>query len=406
MSKDSTDPRNWQLATRLVRGGTRRSEHGETSEAIFMTSGFRYDSAEAAEARFRNEQPGFVYSRFGNPTVEMFEQRMTLLEGAEAARATASGMAAVNAALMCQLKAGDEVVSSRAVFGSIAYIIGDLLPRFGVKTTMVDGTDLAQWQAAIGPRTRVVFLETPSNPTLEVLDIAAVAALARKAGARVVVDNVFATPVLQKPLELGADIVVYSATKHIDGQGRCLGGVVLGSQAFIADELTPYLRHTGPALSPFNAWVMLKGLETLELRVARHVENAARLADALAGHPGIAAPAGRVPGLLYPGRPDHPQHDLAMRQMTAGGNMVAFRAKGGKAGAFRVLNALKLVDISNNLGDSKSLVTHPATTTHQRLTAEERAHLGIGDDLLRLSVGLEDVRDLIADLSQALDKAG
>lgn len=406
MSKDSTDPRNWQLATRLVRGGTRRSEHGETSEAIFMTSGFRYDSAEAAEARFRNEQPGFVYSRFGNPTVEMFEQRMALLEGAEAARATASGMAAVNAALMCQLKAGDEVVSSRAVFGSIAYIIGDLLPRFGVKTTMVDGTDLAQWQAAIGPCTRVVFLETPSNPTLEVLDIAAVAALARKAGARVVVDNVFATPVLQKPLELGADIVVYSATKHIDGQGRCLGGVVLGSQPFIVDELTPYLRHTGPALSPFNAWVMLKGLETLELRVARHVENAARLADALAGHPGIAAPAGRVPGLLYPGRPDHPQHDLAMRQMTAGGNMVAFRAKGGKAGAFRVLNALKLVDISNNLGDSKSLVTHPATTTHQRLTAEERAHLGIGDDLLRLSVGLEDVRDLIADLSQALDKAG
>ncbi|MFC3676329.1 O-succinylhomoserine sulfhydrylase [Ferrovibrio xuzhouensis] len=405
MSKDTTDPRNWQLATRLVRGGTARSENGETSEAIFMTSGFCYDSAEAAEARFKNELPGFVYSRYENPTVAMFEQRMALLEGAEAARGTASGMAAINAALTCQLRAGDEIVSSRAVFGSIAYIINELLPRFGVKSTMVDGTDLAQWEAAITPRTRVVFLESPANPTLEIVDIAAVARLAHRHGARLIIDNVFATPVLQRPLELGADIVVYSATKHIDGQGRSLGGVVLGSKAFIEDELAPFLKHTGPALSPFNAWVLLKGLETLELRVARHVENAARLADAIAGHPGLAAPADGKPALLYPGRADHPQHALAMRQMAGGSNMVAFRPKGGKAGAFRVLNALNIIDISNNLGDAKSLVTHPATTTHQRLTPDERARLGIGDDLLRLSVGLEDARDLIADLSQALEKA-
>jgi O-succinylhomoserine sulfhydrylase len=387
-----------------VRGGTMRSGFGETSEAIFMTSGFCYDSAEAAEARFKNEQPGFVYSRFGNPTVEMFERRMALLEDAEAARATASGMAAVNAALMCQLKAGDEVVSARAVFGSCRYIVEELLPRFGIRTHLIDGTDLSAWERAINPHTRAVFLETPSNPTLEVIDLPAVAALAHKVGARVVVDNVFATPMLQKPLQLGADIVVYSATKHIDGQGRCLGGVVLGSQDFVTNELTPYLRHTGPALSPFNAWVMLKGLETLELRVSRQVESAARLADALAGHPGLAAPT-NVPALLYPGRADHPQHALAMRQMSAGGNMLALRPRGGKAGAFRMLNALELVDISNNLGDSKSLITHPATTTHQRLSLEERARLGIGEDLLRLSVGLEDWRDLQDDLSQALEKA-
>jgi O-succinylhomoserine sulfhydrylase len=404
MSDSKTSSRTWRPATQLVRGGTMRSGFGETSEAIFMTSGFCYDSAEAAEARFKNEQPGFVYSRFGNPTVEMFERRMALLEDAEAARATASGMAAVNAALMCQLKAGDEVVSARAVFGSCRYIVEELLPRFGIRTHLIDGTDLSAWERAINPRTRAVFLETPSNPTLEVIDLPAVAALAHKVGARVVVDNVFATPMLQKPLQLGADIVVYSATKHIDGQGRCLGGVVLGSQDFVTNELTPYLRHTGPALSPFNAWVMLKGLETLELRVSRQVESAARLADALAGHPGLAAPT-NVPALLYPGRADHPQHALAMRQMSAGGNMLALRPRGGKAGAFRMLNALELVDISNNLGDSKSLITHPATTTHQRLSLEERARLGIGEDLLRLSVGLEDWRDLQDDLSQALEKA-
>ncbi|WP_374300210.1 O-succinylhomoserine sulfhydrylase [Ferrovibrio sp.] len=404
MSNSKKSSRTWRPATQLVRGGTMRSGFGETSEAIFMTSGFCYDSAEAAEARFKNEQPGFVYSRFGNPTVEMFERRMALLEDAEAARATASGMAAVNAALMCQLKAGDEVVSARAVFGSCRYIVEELLPRFGIRTHLIDGTDLSAWERAINPRTRAVFLETPSNPTLEVIDLPAVAALAHKVGARVVVDNVFATPMLQKPLQLGADIVVYSATKHIDGQGRCLGGVVLGSQDFVTNELTPYLRHTGPALSPFNAWVMLKGLETLELRVSRQVESAARLADALAGHPGLAAPT-NVPALLYPGRADHPQHALAMRQMSAGGNMLALRPRGGKAGAFRMLNALELVDISNNLGDSKSLITHPATTTHQRLSLEERARLGIGEDLLRLSVGLEDWRDLQDDLSQALEKA-
>lgn len=404
MSKNENE-KSWRLATQLVRGGTLRSGFGETSEAIFMTSGFRYDSAEAAEARFKNELPGFVYSRFGNPTVEMFEQRMALLEGAEAARATATGMAAVNAALMCQLKAGDEVVSARAVFGSCRYIVEELLPRFGIKTHLIDGTDLSAWERAVTAKTRVVFLETPANPTLEVIDLPAVAAIAHKHGARVVVDNVFATPVLQKPLQLGADIVVYSATKHIDGQGRCLGGVVLGSEEFIVNELTPYLRHTGPALSPFNAWVMLKGLETLQLRVARMTESAARIAEALAGHPGLAAPT-NVPALLYPGRPDHPQAPLVRKQMTGGGNMIAFRPKSVKAGAFRVLNALKLVDISNNLGDSKSLITHPATTTHQRLSAEERARLGIGDDLLRLSVGLEDPQDLIDDIGHALEKAG
>lgn len=404
MSRNESE-KNWRPATQMVRGGLMRTGFGETSEPIFMTSGFRYDSAEAAERRFKNEEPGFVYSRFGNPTVEMFEQRMALLEGAQAARATATGMAAVNAALMCQLKAGDEVVSARAVFGSIRYIVEELLPRFGVRTHLVDGTDLSAWERAINPKTRVVFLETPANPTLEVVDLPAVAALAHKYGARVVVDNVFATPVLQKPLQLGADIVVYSATKHIDGQGRCLGGVVLGSEEFVVNELTPYLRHTGPALSPFNAWVMLKGLETLELRITRHVESAVRLADALAGHPGLAA-ATNVPALLYPGRADHPQAALVRRQMSAGGNMLAIRIKGGKAGAFRFLNALKLVDISNNLGDSKSLITHPATTTHQRLSAEERGRLGIGDDLLRLSVGLEDPQDLIEDLTDALEKAG
>ena len=393
MSEDKA--KSWRLATKLVRGGTNRSQFGETSEAIFMTSGFRYDSAEAAEARFKNEQPGFVYSRFSNPTVEMFEQRMALLEGAEAARAVASGMAAVNAALMCQLKAGDEVVSARAVFGSCRYIVEELLPRFGIKTQLIDGTDLSAWKAAITPRTRAVFLESPANPTLEVIDIAAVAELAHKVGARVVVDNVFATPVLQKPFELGADVVVYSATKHIDGQGRSLGGVILASKEFVEQELTPYLRHTGPALSPFNAWIMLKGLETLELRVARHVENATRVAAGLKDHPAIAK-------LLYPGLQTHPQYELVQRQMRGPGNMIALEVKGGKAAAFKLLNGLKLVDISNNLGDSKTLITHPATTTHQRPPAEERAVLGISDAMLRMSVGLEDPEDIIDDFNQAL----
>ena len=392
----------WRAQTRLVRGGTRRSPYGETSEAMFLTSGFSYESAELAEARFKNEAPGFVYSRFGNPTVAMFETRMALLEAGDdaAARplgclATATGMAAVHASLMCQLRAGDHVVAARAMFGSCRYIIEDLLPRFGMTSTLIDGTDMAAWKAAIGPKTRCIFLETPANPTLEVIDIAAVAALGRRVGAKLIVDNVFATPILQKPLALGADIVVYSATKHIDGQGRCLGGAVLADAEFINGTLLPYFRHTGPTLSPFNAWVMLKGLETLELRVRRHVENAAAVADFLAGHK-------RVKRVLYPGRRDHPQYDLAQKQMQGAGSLICFEIAGDKARTFRFLNALNLMDISNNLGDSKSLITHPATTTHQRLPAEERARLGIGENLVRLSVGLEDVSDIIEDMDQAL----
>ncbi|MCW5752429.1 MAG: O-succinylhomoserine sulfhydrylase [Alphaproteobacteria bacterium] len=387
--------RNWRTATRLVRGGLQRSGFGETSEALYLTSGFRYDSAEAAEARFRNEEPGFVYSRFGNPTVATFEDRLAAIEGAEAAKAVASGMAAVNAALMCQLKAGDHVLAARALFGSCRYIIEDILPRFGVETTLIDGADLDLWRSAIRPNTACIFLETPSNPTLEIVDLAAVAAIARSVGARVIVDNVFATPILQKPLELGADIVVYSATKHIDGQGRCLGGAILGRRDFIENTLTPYLRHTGPSLSPFNAWVMLKGLETLDLRIRQHCRNAAEIADFLAG----LAPVERV---IYPFRPDHPQQNLARAQMELGGAVVSFEVAGGKAGAFGCLNRLRLIDISNNLGDAKSLICHPGTTTHQRLPAEERRRLGIGDGLLRLSVGLEDLADLKEDLAQAL----
>lgn len=390
-----TAPRKLRRQTYSVRGGLNRSQFGETSEGLFLTSGFCYASAEAAAARFRNEDPGFIYSRFSNPTVGTFEHRMALLEGAEAARATASGMAAVNAALMCQLKAGDRVVASRALFGSCRYILEDILPRFGVTTVLVDGPDLQQWREALAPGAACVFMETPANPTLELVDVVAVAELAHAAGARVIVDNVFATPILQRPLELGADVVVYSATKHIDGQGRCLGGVVLGDQAFIDGVLGPYLRHTGPALSPFNAWVMLKGLETLELRIERHCENAARVADFLAAQPGIDR-------VLYPTRADHPQHAVATRQMTAGGGVVSFEVGNGRAGAFRLLDRLQIIDISNNLGDTKSLVTHPATTTHHRMPPEERARLGIGEGMLRLSVGLEDADDLIEDLGAAL----
>jgi O-succinylhomoserine sulfhydrylase len=382
------------LETLLVHGGTARSGFGETSEALFLNSGFVYDSAEAAEARFKGEAPGFIYSRYANPTVDMFEKRMALIEGAEAARATASGMAAVTAALLCQLKAGDHVVASRALFGSCLYVVEDLLPRYGVPCTLVDGTDLDQWKQAVRPDTKVFFLETPTNPTLDVLDLKAIADIAHDAGARFVVDNVFATPLGQRPMQLGADVVVYSATKHVDGQGRCLGGVILASEEFIATELKDFYRHTGPSLSPFNAWVMLKGLETLALRVERHCASAARIADFLADLPGI----GRV---LYPGRADHPQADLAKRQMANGGPMVAFEVEDGKAGAFRFANALEIVRISNNLGDSKSLLTHPATTTHQRLTPEARAALGIRDGILRISVGLEDPRDLEKDLKRA-----
>jgi len=386
---------NWRPQTRLVRGGLTRSEFGETAEAIYLTSGYVYDDAEQAEARFQNKDPGFIYSRYGNPTVAMFEERMCLLEEAPASRAVASGMAAVNAALMCQVRAGDRVVASRALFGSCRYIIEELLPRYGVTSVLVDGSDLDQWRTALKPGARCVFIETPANPTLELIDIRAVAELTHTAGARLIVDNVFATPVLQKPLPLGADIVLYSTTKHIDGQGRALGGIVLGSEQFITEELQPLLRHTGPSLSPFNAWIMLKGLETLELRVRQHCINAARVGEFLARHPAVTR-------LLYPGRADFPQAALAKRQMSDGGSLLTFELSGDKARAFRFLNALNLIDISNNLGDAKSLITHPATTTHQRLTPADRAHLGITESMVRLSVGLEDAADIIEDLDQAL----
>ena len=395
MTERTNLPAGARLATQMVHGGTSRTQWGETSEPIVMSSGFVYASAESAEARFKNEEPGFQYSRFGNPTVQMFEERMALLEGAEAARATATGMAAVFAALVCQLKAGDHLVSSRALFGSCRYIVEEWLPRFSVETTIIDGRDLDAWKKAVRPNTKVFFCETPSNPTLELVDIAAIADIAHGAGARVVVDNVFATPFGHRPMELGADVVAYSATKHIDGQGRCRGGVVLGSQKFIADELLPFIRNTGPSMSPFNAWVLLKGLETLALRMDKHVSNAAKLADAVAA-------MDKVRSVIYPGRSDHPQAELARRQMRMKGNMVAISIDGGKAETFRFMNALRIIRISNNLGDAKSLLTHPATTTHQRLTPAARAELGIDEGLVRLSVGLEDADDLIEDIARAL----
>ncbi len=382
-------------ATRLVHGGTMRSQFGETSEAMFLTQGFVYPDMEAAEARFSGKDSGFIYSRFSNPTVAMFEQRMALLEGAEAARATASGMAAVTAAMFGQLKAGDHVVAAKALFGSCRFIVEELLPRYGVPCTLVDGTDLDQWRAAMRPETKTVFLESPTNPQLEIIDIAAVAKIAHEGGAALVVDNVFATPLLQSPLKLGADCVVYSTTKHIDGQGRTLGGVILASEEFIQTHIHNFLRQTGPALSPFNAWVMLKGLETLPVRVAQQQRNAEQVADFLASRSEIAR-------VLYPSRKDHPQHELAMRQMTGGGTVIAFDVKGGKDEAFALANALQVIKISNNLGDAKSLITHPATTTHQRIGPEARAESGIGDGMLRLSCGLEDVQDLIEDLEEGL----
>lgn len=393
----STSPsRRRRPATDLVHGGTLRSQFNETSEALFLTQGFVYGSAEEAEARFLNLSPGYQYSRFGNPTVTMFEDRMALIEGAEVARATATGMAAVNAALLSRLSAGDHVVAAKALFGSCRYIVEDLCPRFGIACTLVDGADLDQWRAAIRPETRVLFLESPTNPTLEVYDIAAIAEIAHAAGAILVVDNVFATPLFQSPLKLGADVVVYSATKHIDGQGRCLGGVVLCSKAFLEKYLQVFIRQTGPSMSPFNAWVLLKGLETLAVRVERQTRNAALVADALAAHPAVTK-------VIYPGRADHPQAATIARQMTGGSSLVCFEVAGGKAGAFAVANGLEIIRISNNLGDAKSLITHPSTTTHQRLTPEARAELGITDGMLRLSVGLEDPDDLVEDLIGALD---
>ncbi len=392
---DDVFPKSWRPATALVHGGTLRSPFGETSEAVFLNSGFVYESAHDAEARFRGEQEGYVYSRYGNPTVSMFETRMALLEGAEVARGTASGMAAVNAALFSFLKTGDHVVASRVQFGSCRYIIEELLPRFGVTSTLVDGRDLGAWRAAVRDNTRAFFCETPANPTLELTDLAGVAEIAKAAGARLVVDNVFATPMLQKPLTLGADIIVYSATKHIDGQGRCLGGAVLCSEKFLEDHLKVYLRQTGPSLSPFNAWVLLKGLETLPLRVERMAANAQRLAEFLEGREGIER-------VLYPGLASHPQAELAKRQMASGSTLLTFNVAGGKDAAFRIVDKLRIIKISNNLGDAKSLISHPATTTHQRFTPDVRADMGIGDNMLRLSVGLEDVNDLMEDLDQAL----
>jgi len=393
--RKSRDPKTLRPATQLVHGGSLRSQFDETSEAMFLTQGYLYDTMEIAEKRFRGETPGFIYSRFSNPTVAMFEQRMALLEGAEAARATASGMAAVTAALMGQVRAGDHVVAAKALFGSCLYVVEDLLPRFGVASTLVEGTDLSAWRAAMRPNTKTLFLESPTNPTLEIIDIAEVAKIAHAGGATLVVDNAFASPMMQQPLRLGGDCVVYSATKHIDGQGRTLGGVILASEKFIADHIHNFLRQTGPSLSPFNAWVMLKSLETLPVRVAAQTRSAERIASFLSEHP-------RVSRVLYPGRPDHPQYEIAHKQMSGGGTMLAFEIEGGKAAAFAFANALSIIGISNNLGDAKSLITHPETTTHQRLKPELRAALGIGPGLLRLSVGLEDVEDLCEDLGRAL----
>lgn len=393
--KADVDASKWRPQTRAVRGGQVRSNFDETSEALFLTSGYAYASAEEAEATFKGESNHYQYSRFGNPTVSMFENRLAALEGAEACRATSTGMSAVFFALLALVKAGDRIVAARQLFGSCHYIVAELLPKYGVQSELVDGGDLAQWEKALSKPTQAVLFESPSNPMLEIVDVKAVCELAHKAGAKVVLDNAFATPILQRPLEFGADVVVHSATKYIDGQGRTLGGAVLGSKDFVIDKLQPIIRNTGPSLSPFNAWVLVKGLETLGLRVDRHCANARRVADALASHPAV----GRV---LYPGRPDHPQHKLAASQMSDFGGVVSFDLKGGKPAAFETLNRLQLVDISNNLGDAKSLITHPATTTHMRIGAEERAKLGITDGTVRISVGLEDADDIVADLRQAL----
>ena len=394
-----TDSANdFRPATRLVHGGTVRSQHGETSEAIFLTSGVVYESAEQAEGTFAGTVAHYQYSRFGNPTVAMLEQRLAELEGAEACRVTATGMAAVHASMLSHLKAGDRVVASRALFGSCHWIVSTLLPRYGIATEFVDGADLAQWRAALSTPANLVLLETPSNPMLEIVDLRAVCDLAHAAGAIVVVDNVFATPLLQQPMNFGADVVVYSCTKHMDGQGRVMGGAVLGREKWINEVLTPFVRNTGPTLSPFNAWTLLKGLETLALRVDAASRNAAAVADFLAAQPGISR-------VWYPSRADHPQAALAMAQMSGGGTLVTFEVQGGKEAAFRLMNGFRLISISNNLGDAKSLATHPATTTHMRIGEVERARLGITDGVVRLSVGLEDVRDLQEDLARALSGA-
>ncbi|MEM7520917.1 MAG: O-succinylhomoserine sulfhydrylase [Pseudomonadota bacterium] len=390
MSKD------WQKATQAVHTGTRRSQYGEVSEAIFLTQGFVYDTAEAAEARFEASGPDeFIYARYGNPTVAMFEERIAALEGTEDAFATASGMAAVSGALMSMLKAGDHIVSARALFGSCLYIAEELLPRFGVEVTFVDGTDLDQWDAAIRPDTKAVFFESLSNPTLELVDIKAVSTIAHKNGALVVCDNVFATPVYSNAVSEGVDVIIYSATKHIDGQGRALGGVILATRDHIRKVVEPYMKHTGGSMSPFTAWIMLKGLETMRLRVREQTATADKLARALDGHCALTR-------VIYPALPNHPQHDLAMRQMGAGGTMMALEVAGGKAGAYHFLNHCKIGLISNNLGDAKTILTPPAFTTHQRLPQDQKDALGITPGLIRVSVGLEDADDLLADFCQAL----
>ena len=389
---------DWKTRTKLIHAGARRSQYGEMSEAIFLTQGFVYDSAEQAEARFIETGPDeFIYARYGNPTVRMFEERMAAIEGTEDAFATASGMAAVNGALTAMLKAGDHVVAARALFGSCLYVL-EVLGRFGVEVTLVDGTDLDAWRAAVRQGTKAVFLESVSNPTLEVIDVKSVAEIAHAVGATVIVDNVFATPTFSKAVALGADVVVYSATKHIDGSGRALGGVVCGTKQFIRKVLEPYLKHTGAAMSPFNAWVMLKGMETLDLRVRAQAATALKVAERLTGH-------AKLMQVIYPGLKDHPHHAIAMEQMGAGGTVVSLELRGGQEAAFRFLNALKIVKISNNLGDAKSIITHPATTTHQRLPADQKALLGITPGLVRLSLGIEDEGDILTDLLQALQRA-
>jgi O-succinylhomoserine sulfhydrylase len=389
------DPRDWEAATKLIRGGFERTPYGETAEPIFLTQSYVYPSAEAADARFAGAEPGFVYTRYGNPTILAFEERLALLEGAEYCRAFASGMAAIHMALMGLVRAGDHIVAGKALFGSCRWILQNWAPRFGIETTLVDAPDLAQWKAAMRPNTRCVLIETPANPLLELTDIAAVAEFAHAAHAKVVVDNVFATPVFQKPLDLGADVVAYSATKHIDGGGRVLGGALLGSKSLLEEAFRDPIRHTGPSLSPFNAWVLLKGLETLDLRVRRQTETAASLADQIAANP-------KVQRIFYPFREDHPQHALARRQMSGGGTLVAFDL-GGRAEAFNFLNALQIIDISNNLGDAKSMATHPATTTHRAMSEDQRLEVGVTEGCVRLSVGLEGSGDLGRDIARALD---
>lgn len=396
--KQKTTPKGvkeWQLATQMVRGGRLQSQFGETSEALFLNSSYSYETAEEGEGRFDGSIPGFKYGRYSHPNLAMLEERLSLMEGAEGCIVTASGMAAVFASLMCQLKAGDHVVASSVLFSSCHYIITQLLPRYGISYTLVDSADMAGWAKAITRNTKVVFLETPANPTLELVDIAAIAKLCKKTGSCLIIDNVFATPLLQHPLKLGADVVVYSTTKHIDGQGRTLGGAILGKRKFLDELALPFIRHTGPHMSPFTAWVLLKSLETLSLRVAKHCDNAEILAEMLSKHP-------KVSRLVYPGLASHPQYAIAKKQMTRGGPMIAFELKGGKKAAFAFMNALGVIDISNNLGNAKSLITHPASTTHASIGAAERKKCGISDGLLRLSVGIEDVTDLQKDILEAL----